>query len=141
VLETSTMERFEDEQAPDGSKWLPSLRAAAEGGKTLTLSARLKLSIRPIVGTDQIEIGTNTVYARRHQEGFNGTEQVGAHSRTMTSAFGRRLRSPIEVAIPSFTRKGSTPKREFLGLSIDDREELSAQTIDYLEEVAPEIEP
>ena len=140
VLETSTMERFEHEKAPDGTKWTPTFRSEHEGGKILTDTARLKLSLRPTAGRDQVVIGTNVVYARRHQEGFDGTETVGSHRRTMRSIFGRQLKAPIEVVVPSFERHAHTPKREFLGLSTDDREELLAQAEDYVAELAPEIE-
>jgi phage virion morphogenesis protein len=141
VLETSTIERFDDETAPDGSKWLPSLRAQEEGGKTLTDTARLKQSIRAIAGADTVQVGTNVVYARRHQEGFEGTEQVASHKRVIRKIFGRTLSEPIEVVIPAFARTAHTPARPFLGLSTDDREELGEQAADYLAEVAPEIEP
>ncbi len=138
VLETSTIERFNTESGPDGQKWLPSfrLRAGAVGdagpvksGKTLTMSGRLKLSIRPVAGRDRVEIGTNTIYARIHQLG--GTiVPVSAPALTFTLP-GIGLVHASRVVIPA---------RPYLGVSTDDREELEAQTVDYLAEVAPEIE-
>lgn len=150
VLETSTIERFNDERAPDGSKWLPSMRVRATSvgesgpqkptGKTLTDTGRLKLSIRSIASPAAVETGTNVVYARRHQEGFDGSETVASHKRRMTVMFGLKLKEPREVTVPSFVRSGNTPKRAFLGLSGDDREELDAQVVDYVAEVAPDVE-
>lgn len=140
VLETSTIERFDTETDPTGHKWLPSLRVRHSGGKTLTLSGRMRQSIRSIAHRSQVEIGTNVKYARAHQEGFDGDVTVAAHTRRMTQVFGRKLASPIDAVIPSFKRHMKMPKRAFLGLSSDDREELAAQVTDYVAEVAPEVE-
>lgn len=129
VLETSTIERFDEERAPDGTKWLPSFRAKHEGGKTLTDTARLRLSIRPVASADQVEIGTNVIYARIHQEG--GTIRAKGKALAFTLP-GLGLRLATSVTIPA---------RPFLGLSADDRDELAAQVEDYIAEVAPEVEP
>ena len=68
-LEASTVDRFDSETAPDGSRWTPSLRAKATGGKTLTDHGLLKGSIGYVATNDQVEWGSNLVYARPHQEG------------------------------------------------------------------------
>lgn len=67
---TQTRDRFESESAPDGSAWEPSQRVLKFGGKTLTLDGFLSDSITYRAGSDQVEIGSNLVYARPHQLGW-----------------------------------------------------------------------
>ncbi len=131
VLETSTIERFDTERAPDGAPWLPSLRAKVTGGKTLTNTARLKQSIRFIASPDQVEIGTNVIYARVHQEGAT-IKAKGDGRLKFRLPGGLGFRSPRQVVIP---------RRQFLGVSTDDRDELLAQAEDWVAEVAPEVKP
>lgn len=129
ALESSTIERFDDERAPDGSRWAPSARAQTEGGKTLTDSARLKQSIGYVAGSDQVEVGTNTVYAGAHQ---SPSGKVRSHRRTITQAFGLPLRSPVEVMVPGHSR--DMPARKFIGLSGDDEQEIEALGRGYFAE-------
>lgn len=119
ALETSTLQRFEDEEAPDGSKWLPSIRAKETGGKTLTDSARLKQSITHKASSDQVEIGTNVIYAGVHQRG--ATIHGNPHLRFRLPG-GLGFRTVEQVVIP---------QREFLGISADDEDEIEALIDDY----------
>ena len=70
-LVASTLRRFERERAPDGSPWLKSARALAEGGRTLTDTGRLRGSIAHTVtgGGRAVEVGSNVLYAAIHQFG------------------------------------------------------------------------
>ena len=70
-LVASTLRRFERERAPDGSPWLRSARALAEGGQTLTDTGRLRGSIAHTVtdGGRAVEVGSNVIYAAIHQFG------------------------------------------------------------------------
>ena len=70
-LVASTLRRFETERAPDGSPWLKSARAIAEGNRTLTDTGRLRRSIAHVVGDGghTVEVGSNVVYAAIHQLG------------------------------------------------------------------------
>ena len=79
-LVSSTILRFEREHAPDGTPWKPSQRAEAEGGVTLTDTARLWQSITHRVSGDAVEVGTNVVYGAIHQ--FGGQAGRG-HSVTL----------------------------------------------------------
>lgn len=79
-LVTSTVNRFEREQAPDGTPWKPSARAEEEGGQTLTDTARLRQSITHRVRGDGVEVGTNVVYGAIHQ--FGG--EAGRKDRRVT---------------------------------------------------------
>lgn len=137
---TSTIDRFDEGVDPQGTPWIPSLRAAETGGKTLVDKALLRNSMTHRAGRDQVEWGTNVKYAARHNQGFSGTETVSQHMRTMREAFGQRLSQPIDVVIPSFQRNANTPKRQFLGLSTIDIAEIEAIGTDYLRDAVPGIE-
>jgi phage virion morphogenesis protein len=116
MLESTTIERFDDERDPDGAPWKPSIRARETGGKTLTDSARLKQSITYRAGSDQVEVGTNVRYAGIHQTGGTIRGKSG----------------PLKFKLPG--------GRAFLGLSSEDREEVIALTEDYIAEDFPEID-
>lgn len=104
-LLTSTQRRFEDEQGPDGTPWPSTQR----GGHILRESGRLYQSLTYAVGAGQVEVGTNTVYARIHQLG------------------GRAGRG----------RKVTIKPRPFLGLDTEDRREVMDIVNDYIREVLP----
>lgn len=131
TLESSVTERFDTTTAPDGSEWAKSERVKEHGGKTLTLSAQLRGSVHSIASSTQVEIGTNKEYAGVHQDGFDGSVTVPTHTRTIEEAFGRRLKAPITFKVESFERAMKMPRRQFLGLSPEDEEELLAQVEDY----------
>ena len=94
-LVASTLRRFERERAPDGSPWLKSARALAEGGQTLTDTGRLRGSIAHTVteGGRAVEVGSDVLYAAIHQLG------------------GRAGRG----------RRVTLPARPYLGIDEDDR--------------------
>jgi phage virion morphogenesis protein len=79
-----TLFRFDSETDPDGNKWIPSQRAEATGGKTLQQRGHLRDSITYIVGMagEQIEIGSNMIYAAIHQFGGIATDYVALDART-----------------------------------------------------------
>lgn len=132
VLVSDAQDNFAGEHSPAGVPWPPSIRAMETGGKTLQDSRRLYLSLTHVAGPRSVEVGTNVVYARRHQEGFSGSERVGAHTRTMRKVFGVTLASPIEVMVGAHERQASTPARPFLGMSPAARDEIEGQTADYV---------
>ena len=130
-LESSTIERFDSETAPDGTRWQQSIRAREEGGKTLTDSSQLRSSIHSEASNGSVRWGSNKVYARIHNEGFDGTVTVGAHTRTITQAFGRSLPGGLTVQVGSFERAMNMPARTFLGINAEDEAELIALAEDY----------
>jgi phage virion morphogenesis protein len=73
---TSTVERFETESAPDGTKWAKSQRVVDFGGKTLTLGGFLGGSITHRAGSSEVEIGSGLIYARVHQLGYDDNNIV-----------------------------------------------------------------
>ena len=118
-LESSTLLRFEREQAPGGAPWKKSARAKREGGQTLTDTARLKGSITHRVVGDSVEVGTNVVYGAIHQFGGKTRARTIRAKRKKALSFligGRR------VFAKSVRHPGSTiPARPFLGLDDTDR--------------------
>lgn len=129
-LESSTIERFDTETAPDGSGWTPSRRAREQGGKTLTDSARLKLSISHRSSATDAEVGTNVIYAAIHQYGGTIRPKNGEFL-TFALPGGLGLRRVREVIMPA---------RPFLGISDEDEQELLALTEDYQRDAVPEID-
>lgn len=119
-LESATIERFDREQAPDGSKWTASIRAREEGGKTLTDSSVLRSSITHNVRGDAVEIGTNLIYA--------GVHQFGATIRPKNADY-------LAFFLPGglvFATEVTIPARPFLGVGREDETELLALTEDFI---------
>lgn len=131
MMVSSTLQRFEDEEGPDGKAWEPSIRATPsedsrapvrrgkdgrllkgsgkkikgrKGGKTLTDTARLRKSIEHRATGDEVTVGSNVKYARIHQMG------------------GRAGRGQsVEL-----------PARPFLGVSEQDAEDIREAVGDFL---------
>lgn len=126
VLEESVLHRFETETAPDGRRWQPSIRARETGGKTLTDSARLKLSISYQASGDRVEVGTNVKYGAPHQFGATIRGRNGPLRFKLPGGLG--FRTVAQVVLPA---------RPFLGFSAEDETEIEAQVEDYAAEAAP----
>ena len=105
---SSTQRRFETSTGPDGKPWTPSKRALKQGGKTLVDQGHLRGSITHNVGADEVEWGSNLVYAAIHQ--------FGGHA-------GRGAVVPI-------------PQREYLGVDDVDIEILEGIGYDFLADAA-----
>lgn len=140
-LVTSTLQRFDNGTDPEGSPWPPSIRALAEGGRTLIDTARLYQSITFNATDDGVEVGTNVIYAAIHQFGGDITiparEQVlnfKKHKRT-----GKTLPGFRKEKDATFSQKVSIgahtvhiPARPFLGLDDDDDAEMLHIVEDWL---------
>lgn len=112
ALRESTVLRFGQSKAPDGSTWPKSQRVLMLGGQTLILKGRLRDSIAdaaPLVDDTSVEVGTNVEYADPHQ--------FGATIRPRT---GRALNIPGIGPRASVT----IPARPFLGVSVEDEAEI-----------------
>lgn len=123
ALVSSTKERFEDEKSPSGKAWKKSYRAASSGGQTLSDSGTLKNSIGYHATANSVEVGTNIKYAKVHQE--------GATIKPKTKKFlafrlgGGWVRK----------KKIKIPKREFLGFSKEDIEEIEDTIMDHIDKL------
>ena len=127
-LELGVAQRFERETGPSGRRWKPSRRAARDGGKTLTQTARLRQSITRSVREREVLVGTNVVYAAIHQ--FGGAIKQAARAQRLyidddrggfVSGRARHggVQRIVDAAIPA--RAIRMPARPFLGVSDEDR--------------------
>ena len=119
ALVSGTLQRFADEEDPQGQKWPKSGRAANEGGQTLT--ERLQKSIDYAATPDKVMVGSNLVYARIHQKGGAITPKKAKH--LVFKGTGGRTVSADKVTIPP---------RPFLGVSRADMEEVKETMADFL---------
>lgn len=69
IIVEQTDTAFETGVAPDGTAWPASGRALATGGQTLIDTAVLRNSINVLATDNQVEVGTNVLYAAIHQLG------------------------------------------------------------------------
>jgi phage virion morphogenesis protein len=122
-IENSTKDRFETEITPAGVPWLPSRRAIAEGGKTLTDKGHLRDSITYASSHDEAVIGTNLIYAAIHQ--FGGTIEAKDGGK-LKFAHSNGFAVLDQVTIPA---------RPFFGLSSDDERGIEDSTADFLEDI------
>jgi len=121
AMETTTHERFETESDPHGNRWTPSIRAREQGGKTLTYQGHIDNSVTHRAGAEQVEIGSNLIYARIHQEGGTISGKNGNLKFRLPGALG--FRSVESVLIPA---------RPFIGLGGDDALTIEELAGDYL---------
>lgn len=84
-------------------------------------SGRLRRSINGQVrdSADAVSalIGTNLVYAKVYEFGFQGTVNVPAHTRMQTMAFGRAMPAR-EVEVRAHPMRMNMPERSFLRTSL-----------------------
>lgn len=132
MMEQEIRHRFETATAPDGSAWKPSQRAARDGGKTLIDKTVLLSSISAAWDATSATAGTNVEYGAYHQLGVQKMVPVKAHSRTVTSLFGRVLASAVQQDVKAHSRQMNMPAREFLGFGEAERREIPLILGDHL---------
>ncbi|MEP6874054.1 MAG: HK97 gp10 family phage protein [Burkholderiales bacterium] len=104
------------------------------GALTLKLAARVKLKLsddvlhvrtgrlRRSITTETSEegggvhgkVGTNVEYARFQEYGFKGTQTVKQSLRTITQAFGKPLKGPMQITVGAHQRRIDYPEHSFL---------------------------
>ncbi len=139
AIRASTLERFRNEESPDGTKWEPSKRTSTsrKREKILTNTGRLRRSINSKSDRKGFAVGTNVVYGATHQFGDENRE-LGPL--TIKAKNGKALKFNVggkdifvkKVHIPSL--KVSIPARPFLGINEDDIEEIRATLIELVGE-------
>ena len=117
---------FHAMEDPQGRKWEKSIRASEEGGQTLTETSDLKNSIRRRATGKGFVIGTNKKYAGTHQNGGRFTIRA-KNKPCLRFKIGGRWISKKEVTI-------EMPKREFLGISEKDMDEIRGTLEDFVRE-------
>jgi len=65
-------------------------------------------------------VGTNVIYGRIHEYGFNGSVNVKAHLRMMNQAWGREVRNPHQVNVRSHSMTMRVPEKSFLRSTLKD---------------------
>lgn len=117
VLIDGTLQRFKDQEDPEGNKWTATRR----GGKILTDSAGLQRSIDSAVTKSAVYIGTNKKYAAPHQFGATIKPKKGKYLKFKTAKGGWVTVKQVTI-----------PKRAFLGVSKKDKEALKETMHDFL---------
>lgn len=117
-LVNSTRERFNDQQAPDGSPWAKlkdstKARKPRNKDKILTRDGDLRREISYRLGPDHVDVGSSRIYASTHQFGADRGSYGNA-------ANGQPL------------PWGDIPARPFLGVSDADRDMIEAVFTDHL---------
>jgi phage gpG-like protein len=112
------------------SKTLTNKTKAKLSGAVLTRrTGMLRRSITPAVisGGDTVTgvVSTAVKYARIHEYGFNGTESVKSHLRTIKQAFGRSI-IPVTFEVAAHTRHVNMPERSFLRSTLNEMETSGA---------------
>jgi len=155
----STKDRFKTMQAPDGTPWAPLKPSYLKGkkqnkDKILTLHGYLRgpRMHYQLDGNDAVLIGSNAKYARIHQlGGVIDRKSSLVKVRLRTNAKGQLLRqgkSGPSANLAIFAKKSAKraresqhavgpytikiPARPFLGLSREDRKEVTERTNDWI---------
>lgn len=135
-MKTSTQLRFRNQQAPSGQRWFQSAAARKRAGQTLRDTNRLYRSLTASAGPNFAQLGTNVVYARVHQEGFNQPVNVRPHRRMVKGRNKAGGVSVKRVPVRGFARMMFVARREYLGFSRGDNAAILDILGDHLRRLA-----
>ncbi|MFH2064982.1 MAG: phage virion morphogenesis protein [Pseudomonadota bacterium] len=113
-LVSSTIERFENEEGPDGEAWEKSGRAEEEGGQTLTDKGQLKASVHYEASPAMVAVGSNDIRYAIHQ--FGGEITPKSAKKLVFEIGGKKV----------FAKKVTMPARPTIGINEEDIEESRA---------------
>jgi phage virion morphogenesis protein len=122
ALVSGTVQRFKDEQDPEGKAWAP----VARPGKILTDTARLRNSIDYAIAGDTILAGSNAMYALIHQKGGTITPKKGKYLKFKVGGKGGKGGNWISA------KQVTIKARPYLGISKSDWEEIAATIRDFI---------
>ena len=126
VLEHNTKQRINTGLGTDDKPWQKSWRAKMQGGTTLRDTSRLYNSIKYTVldGGKRVVVGTNVFYAPVMHYGATIRAKTGKYLKFKTTMGGwAQIQSVI------------IPPRPFLGMSVDDSQEVLFEIEEYLLEL------
>ena len=136
ILESNTKERINSGIGVDDKPWQKSWRANMQSGKmgsgtTLRDTSRLYNSIKyQIIGGKRVVVGTNVIYAPLMHFGGTIKPKNGKYLTFKTPTGGW-------VRVKSVTIK----PRPYLGMSVDDSQEILFAIEEYLEKVLKDAKP
>ena len=131
ILESNTKERINSGIGVDDKPWQKSWRARVQGGTTLRDTSRLYNAIKyQVIGGKRVVVGTNVMYAALMH--FGGTIKP-KHGKFLT------FKTPTGgwVRVKSVTIK----PRPYLGVSVDDSQDILFTIEEYLEKVLKDAKP
>ncbi|MGO8323687.1 phage virion morphogenesis protein [Rhizobium ruizarguesonis] len=120
----STHMRFVTQTDPDGQAWAPlnpAYAATKRNSRILTESGRLRDSINSQASSDEVRVGTNTIYAAAHQFGAEIKPKTASH---LYFRIGGQLVVTDSVTLPD---------RPFLGISDDDEASIAEIVFDFVD--------
>ena len=126
ILEHNTKQRINTGIGTDDKPWQKSWRAKMQGGTTLRDTSRLYNSIKYTVldGGKRVVVGTNVFYAPVLHFGATIKAKSGKYLKFKTTMGGwAQIQSVI------------IPPRPFLGMSVDDSQEVLFEIEEYLLEL------
>jgi len=126
ILEFNTKQRINTGIGTDDKPWQKSWRAKLQGGTTLRDTSRLYNSIKYTVldGGKRVVVGTNVFYAPVMHYGATIRAKTGKYLKFKTTMGGwAQIQSVI------------IPPRPFLGMSVDDSQEVLFEIEEYLLEL------
>ena len=131
ILESNTKERINSGIGVDDKPWQKSWRARVRGGTTLRDTSRLYNSIKyQVIGGKRVVVGTNVMYAALMHFGGTIKPKRGKFLTFKTPTGGW-------VRVKSVTIK----PRPYLGMSVDDSQEVLFAIEEYLEKVLKDAKP
>lgn len=120
----NTQERIRTGIGTDDKPWKKSWRAHVQGGQTLRDTGRLYNSVFAKVQGNRITIGTNVKYAPILHFGGWIKPKSGKYLKFKTPLGGWRMVKAVYI-----------PPRPFLGISVDDSQEILFEIEEYLYKV------
>ena len=124
IIVVNTQGRIQTGIGTDDKPWKKSWRAKVQGGQTLRDTGRLHNSIFAKVQGNKITIGTNVVYAPILHFGGTIKPKNGKYLTFRTPTGGWRKIKAVYI-----------PPRPYMGISVDDSQEILFEIEEYLYEV------
>lgn len=124
IIVINTQVRIQTGIGTDDKPWQKSWRAKVQGGQTLRDTGRLHNSIFAKVQGNKITIGTNVVYAPILHFGGTIKPKSGKYLAFRTPTGGWRKIKAVYI-----------PPRPYMGISVDDSQEILFEIEEYLYEV------
>lgn len=131
----ATKQRFRDEKDPDGQRWKdlnPIYAETKKGPRILTGRTRtLSQIIYQMADSQSVEIGSNVIYARIHQEGGEIRAKNGG---ALVFSMGRAPDGRNSGEQVFKLKKVTIPRRSYLGINAADQERIEEIVRDHFED-------